>query len=123
VVLHDGRHDDVVRLEAEPVGEGIDGFGGVAADDGDVVASTAPSEPQRCGARIFVGGRGVLGLPTCAAMHTGVPRQEVVHPVGDGGQRRRRGGGIERDVATLGPVNARDGQVVTDGRTMASLVM
>ena len=51
VMLDDGGHDDVVRLQAEPVGEVVDGLGRVAADDGHVVAIPARPANRSAAAR------------------------------------------------------------------------
>ena len=48
VMFDDGGEDDVVGVEPEPVGELVDGLGGVAAEDGDVVGAAGPRRrPER----------------------------------------------------------------------------
>ena len=42
MVLDDRGHDHVVAPEVEAVGEVVDGLGGVAADDRDVVGAISP---------------------------------------------------------------------------------
>ena len=58
VVLDDGGDDHVVRCEAEPVGEVVDGLGGVAAQDGDVVAVRVPAGEGQDGPAGFLVGDG-----------------------------------------------------------------
>ena len=124
MVLDDGGDDDVVGLQAEPIGEVVDGLGGVAADDGHVVGLGPTGEPQRRGAGLLVGGGSELRLPAGAAVHARVPRQELLHPSCDCGQRGSGRGGVERDVATIDTIDARDGHVVADeaGDTVAGHV-
>ena len=75
MVLDDGGHHDVVGVELEPVGEVVDGLGGVAADDGDVVAvGVAAGEGQGAAAGLLVCGGGGLRLPAGAAVDARVPR-------------------------------------------------
>ena len=63
MVLDDGRHDHVVGREVEPVGEVVDRLGGVAADDGDVVAvGGAPGEVERRLPGALVGGGGLAAI-------------------------------------------------------------
>ena len=50
VVLDHGGEHDVVGVEAQPVGQLVDGLGGVPADDGHVVAAAAGS-PAKARAR------------------------------------------------------------------------
>ena len=77
MVLHDGRDDDVGGREAQAVGEVVDRFGGVAADDRDVVAAGAAGKAADLFAGALVGGRGQLGLVAGAAVDAGVPGQEL----------------------------------------------
>ena len=80
-MLDDGGDDDIVRAEREPVGEVVDGLGGVAADDRHVIAvDGAPREPQNGGASLLVGVGGDTRLVAGAAMHAGVPGEEFVDP-------------------------------------------
>ena len=100
VVLDHRGHHDVVGLELQPVGQMVDGLGGVAA--------AAPrrcrrrSAARRSGARssraALVGGRGAAGLVPGAPVHARVPREELGHRVGHhlhapASRRRSRGRG------------------------------
>ena len=90
VMLDDGGDDDIVLAEREPVGEVVDGLGGVAADDRHVIAvDGAPGEPQHGGASVLVGVGGDARLVAGAAMHARVPGEELVDPGGDRGERER----------------------------------
>ena len=51
VVFDHGGEHDIVRLEAQPVGQLVDGLGGVAAEDGHVVAGRGSRQKARAVAR------------------------------------------------------------------------
>ena len=58
-MLDDGGDHDVVGTQAQTVGEVVDGFGGVPADDGHVAAvGVAACEGEGGGAGRLVGGSG-----------------------------------------------------------------
>ena len=100
VMFDDGGDDDVVGVEAKAVGEVVDGFGGVAADDRHVLSGLGPpGEAQDGGAGSFVGVRRGARLVAGAAVDAGVPRDEVVHASRHGWQRVRRGRAVEVDVS------------------------
>ena len=108
VVLDHGGDHDVVGRETEPVGEVVDGLGGVAADDGDVVAvgwSAGEAQGRRPG-RLVGGGRPLRLVPG-PPMDARVPGQELVHRLRDrreGAGRRRR---VQAQVRTVVAVDAR----------------
>ena len=109
--------------EPQPVGEVVDRLGRVAADDGDVVACRSrPANAERRRACVLVGRGRHLRLVAGAAVHARVPRQEVVDPARDGGQRGRRGGGVEGEVRALDAVDARHELVVADESRSAGCV-
>ena len=81
MVLDYCGRDDVLRLEAEPVGQMVDGVGGVATDDRHVVGvRAAPREAQGRGPGLLVGVRGLLGLVARPPVHARIPRQELADP-------------------------------------------
>ena len=107
VVLHDGGDHDVVGGQAEAVGEVVDGLGRVPAEDGDVVTlGVASGEGQGRSAGQLVGGGGLPGPVAGAPVDAGVGRQEVVHPLGHGRQRRGRGPRVEVQVRPVDAVDA-----------------
>ena len=114
VMLDHGGEHHVVGLEPQTVGELVEGFGGVATQDGDVTGSPgAPAgEGEGGGPCRLVGGGGEAGLVARPAVHARVHRDELL----DGGHHRResagRGGRVEVHVAALGAVDAGDEQVV-----------
>jgi hypothetical protein len=57
-MLDNGGDDNVIRSEIEAVGEVVDGFGGVAAQDGDVVPIGSAGELKSGRSGILVGGGG-----------------------------------------------------------------
>ena len=116
VVLDDGGDDDVVGLEPQPVGEVVDRLGGVAADDGDVVA-VAPSRPAKREAAAARPRRRRWRAGTSSPRRgarsstTAGTRATRSATAGSGGGRR---GGVERQVAALVAVDARHREVVAD---------
>lgn len=46
MVLDDSGHDHVVWGQAQAVSQVVDGFSGVAAEDGDVIRALTPGEGQ-----------------------------------------------------------------------------
>jgi hypothetical protein len=107
VMLRDGHHDRRIRVQPQAVRELIDRFGGVAADDRDVVAVGATREVERGGAGFLVGGGRDLRLVAGSAMHARVPREELVHALDHRRQGRGRSGRVERQVRPFGTVDAR----------------
>ena len=74
MVLGDGGDDHVVGIEAEAVGEVVDGLGGVAADDGDVVAALAAGEaraPSRASSYAAVAIWDLYPAPRCTLEYHG----------------------------------------------------
>ena len=117
VVLDHGGGHHVVGAEPEPVGQVVDGFGGVAHQDDDVVAAGGPpGEAVHAVAGPLVGGRGPPGLVAGAAVHARVPGQELVDPVGHRLQRRRRGGAVEVAVGPFDAIETGNRQVGADER-------
>ncbi len=99
VVLHHRRHDDVVGCELQPVGQMVDGLGGVAAQHHDVVVlAPAPGEAMGALAGALVGGGGPAGLvarPRGARSSTrgGSPPPRRPPPAWPVSRRRNRGRG------------------------------
>ena len=83
VVLDDGRHDDVVGVERQAVGQVVHRLGRVADEHDHVAAGRRPAPPPPPGeaegavARRLVGRGGAPGLVAGASMHARVPRQEL----------------------------------------------
>ena len=116
VLDHGGGHH-VVGAEPEPVGQLVDGLGGVAHQDHHVVtAGRSLREAVHARARLLVGGCGATRLVARAAMHTRIPGQELVDPVGDRLQRGRRRGAVEVAVGAFETVEAGNRQVGADER-------
>ena len=111
VVLDHGRHDHVVGREPEPVGQVVDGLGGVAADDGDVVAlRVAPGEravppPGPARRRPWPGGTRSPrpGGRSSTRAGTSVTRRATA------GRAAGRRGGVEVQVRPLDAVDAGHG--------------
>jgi hypothetical protein len=116
VVFDDGGDHDVVGLEAESVGEVVDRFGGVAADDGNVVAPVSAGETKRCRPGVFVDGGGQLRFTAGTTVHARIPRHELADPFEHGRQGGGGGGGVERQVAAFVSVEAGHGEVIADER-------
>ncbi len=109
VVLHHRGHDDVVGCEPQPVGQVVDGLGGVAAQhDHVVVLAATPGETMGALAGALVGGGGPAGLVAGPAVHARVPGEEVGHRVGHHVHGGRRGGAVQVAVGAFGPVEAGD---------------
>lgn len=115
-MLHDGGHHDVVRGKAKTVGEMVERFGGIAADDGHIVSPGAPGEGHRRTAGIFVRGCGELGLVAGATVDARVPGDELVDPAMDRRKAGGGGGGVEGKVGPLSPAHAGYECAVTDQR-------
>ncbi len=108
VVLDDGGDDHVVGGQRQPVGEMVDGLGGVADDHGDVVAVLrAAGEAEGGQAGLLVGVGGQAGLVPRPPVHAGVPRQELLHALGHRRQGVGRGRRVEVQVRPLLPVDDR----------------
>src|SRR2546427_587809 len=73
VMLRDGHHDGRIGFQAQAVRKMIDRFGGVPADNRDVVAVTSAREGERRGACAFVIGGRDLRLVAGSAVHARVP--------------------------------------------------
>src|ERR1035438_7951670 len=116
VMFHDGGHHDVFGGKAETVGEMVERFGGIAADDGHIVAPGAPGEGQRRAASILVRGCGELGLVAGATVDARVPGDELVDPAMDRRQAGGGSGGVEGKVGPLTPSHAGYECAVTNQR-------
>ena len=115
VVLHDGGDNHVVRCQSEPVGEMVDGFSGVAAEDGHIrPVGIAAAELEHGAAGRFVGGGGSPGSEAGAPMDARVPRQECADPVGCLAECLGRRRLVELDGTAFDPVDARDHRAGTD---------
>jgi len=115
MVLDHRGDDHIIGFEAQPVGEVVDGLGGVAADDRHVIAVVGSPGEAQCGSSgLLVGGGGLPGFIARTPVHTRVPRQELVHRLGHRGQRVRGCGSVEVEVRPLLTVDAGDSQTVAD---------
>ena len=75
VVLDHGGHHHVIGCEAQPVGQVVDGFGGVSAQHGHVVSvRVAAGEPEDGHSGVLVGGRGPTGAKAGTTVNARVPR-------------------------------------------------
>ena len=110
VMLDHGGEHHVVGVEAQAVGELVEGFGGVPAQDGDVAvaAGSSAGEGEGGGPGRLVGRGGQPGLVPRPAVHARVHGDELLDGSHDRWECAGRGGGVEVHVAALGAVDARD---------------
>ena len=109
VVLDDRGHHHVGGVEAQPVGELIDGLGGVAAQDGHVgPVRVAAGERQDGPAGLLVGRGGPTGPEAGSAVDTRIPGEEVRHALGHQGMGLGGGGLVQLDGHALDAVQAGD---------------
>ena len=114
VLDHGGGHR-VVGAESEAVGQVVDGLRGVPHQDHHVVTTRRPpGEAVHTVAGGLVGLGGAPRLVAGAAVHAGVPGQELVDPIGHRLQRGGRGGAVEVAVGTFETVEAGNGHVGAD---------
>lgn len=86
--------DNVVGRKPQVVGEMIEGFGGAATDDRDVVTILwSRKRPHRVG-RVLVCGGCELGLVAGATMDARIRREELLDAVKHRPESARRRGGI-----------------------------
>ena len=93
--------------------EQVESVGGVAGEDHHVVAAGV-DEPGDLGPGALVGAGADGGRVAGAAVHAGVERQQLGHPVGDGPQGRGAGGVVEVDVTGGTAAHERNHHVAAD---------
>ncbi len=111
MVLDHRAHHHVVGGEAEPVGQMVEGLGGVPAEDGHIRAVRVTAGEAEHGAPgRLVRRRGPARAEACAPVHAGVPGEELVHPGHRGRMGLGRCGLVQLHRPTVGAVEARDQQ-------------
>ena len=118
-MLDDRGDHDVLAPESKAVGQVIERFGGVAADDRHIVPggpAAGAGEAERRGACVLVSRRGQLGLVAGPAVDAGVPGHERFNGGEYRAERACRCGRVERQVRALCAVHAWHRHSVTHQR-------